>query len=189
MGPDVGPIYCGFVPPFPPQPPPAPQVRSRNADHVLPSEPVWSYPRPPEVRNESRLVVVTAGGMEIASSDRALRVCETAGAPVIYIPIVDTEPGALRVSGGRGSFCEWKGPASYFDVVAADDVIRRAAWHYPRPSPGFERIADHISFYPGLLECRLADELVRPQPGGFYGGWITDEITGPIKGEPGSEGW
>jgi len=171
------------------QPRPEPERKTGNAPNGLPYESVWSYPRPPAVRDEARLVVVTADGNMIASSDRALRVCETAGAPVIYIPVEDIEPGTMRPSGGRGSFCEWKGPARYMDIVVGDEVIPQAAWTYPRPSPGFERIEDHYSFYPGLVECRLADEVVRPQPGGFYGGWITDEITGPIKGDPGSEGW
>ncbi len=35
----------------------------------------------------------------------------------------------------------------------------------------------------------MEGEIVRPQPGGFYGGWITPELTGPFKGESGSEGW
>ena len=130
-----------------------------------------------------------AGGVPIASSEAALRICETAGAPVIYLPGDDIEPGVLVPSEGRGSFCEWKGSAKYFDVVAGGRVIPRAAWSYPRPSPGFERIAGHVSFYPALVDCRLGGEIVHPQAGGFYGGWITDEITGPVKGEPGSQGW
>ncbi len=142
-------------------------------------ESVWDYPRPPAIRPEARKVSVMAGDVPIASSERALRICETAGAPVIYLPEDDIEPGALVPSGGHESFCEWKGSAKYFDVVAGGRVIPRAAWSYARPSPGFERIAGHISFYPGLVDCRLGGEIVRPQAGGFYGGWITDEITGP----------
>jgi uncharacterized protein (DUF427 family) len=168
---------------------PEPEVRVGTAANGLPYESVWSYPRPPKLEPEKRSVRVSLDGEEIASSQRALRVCETAGGPVVYIPAEDITPGSLRPSGGRGSFCEWKGDASYFDVLAGDRVIARAAWSYPQPSPGFERLAGHYSFYPGLVECRLGDELVRPQAGGFYGGWITDEITGPVKGEPGSEGW
>ncbi len=168
---------------------PEPVRKSGEAPNGLPYESVWDYPRPPAIRPETRKVLVEAGGTPIASSERALRICETAGAPVIYLPEDDIEPGALVPSGGRGSFCEWKGSAKYFDVVAGGEVIPRAAWSYPTPSPGFERIAGHVSFYPGLVECRLGGEFVRPQAGGFYGGWITDEITGPVKGEPGSQGW
>ena len=168
---------------------PEPERKSGTAPNGLEYESVWDYPRPPAIRPEARKVLVSAGGVPVASSERALRICETAGAPVIYLPPEDIAEGVLRPSSGHGSFCEWKGAAKYFDVVAGDEVIPRAAWSYPRPSPGFEPIAGHVSFYPGLLQCRLDGEIVRPQAGGFYGGWITDEITGPIKGEPGSQGW
>jgi uncharacterized protein (DUF427 family) len=168
---------------------PEPEVKTGTAANGLPYESVWSYPRPPSLGPEARSVLVTVDGETIASSERALRICETAGAPVVYLPAEDIAAGTLRPAAGRGSFCEWKGAASYFDVVADDQVIEHAVWTYPTPSPGFEALAGHYSFYPGLAECRLNGELVRPQPGGFYGGWVTDEITGPIKGEPGSEGW
>lgn len=170
-------------------PHPEPEQKSGTAPNGLPYESVWSYPRPPALLEEPRTVEVSLDGELLASSERALRVCETAGAPVVYIPASDVTPELLRPAAGRGSYCEWKGAAAYFDVAVGDRVIANAAWAYPEPSPGFERLRDHISFYPALAECRLGNELVRPQPGGFYGGWITDEITGPIKGEPGSEGW
>ena len=170
-------------------PRPDPEQKMGTAPNGLPYESVWSYPRPPEIRPEPRQVLITVDGITIASSSRALRLCETAGGPVVYVPTEELTPGALSPSGGGGSLCEWKGAAAYFDVVAGERRIPRAAWSYPRPLPAFEQLADHFAFYPGLVECRLADELVRPQPGSFYGGWITDEITGPIKGLPGSEGW
>lgn len=134
-------------------------------------------------------MLVTAGGRTMASSERALRVCETAGAPVVYVPASDITPGSLRPAAGGETLCEWKGAATYFDVDTEEGLIPRAAWSYPQPSPGFEQLTDHYSFYAGLVECRLAGELVRPQASGFYGGWITDEITGPIKGAPGTGGW
>jgi hypothetical protein len=86
--------------------------------------------------------------------------------------------------------CEWKGQASYFDLTSGDERSERAAWTYDSPKPEFESIAGYISFYPGRVEAAyLDDERVRPQPGRFYGGWVTDDIVGPFKGEPGSEGW
>ena len=167
---------------------PEPERKEGTAPNGLPYESVWDYPRPPEIRPETREVTVAVEGVEIARSTRAVKVCETAGGPVVYLPPEDVTPGALKPASGS-SFCEWKGSAAYFDVVAGDVRIPRAAWAYPDPTPAFESIAGWPSFYPALVECRLGDELVRPQAGGFYGGWITDEITGPIKGEPGSEGW
>ncbi len=168
---------------------PQPERRKGNAPNGLPYESVWDYPRPPELRPEPRTVLVRADGIEVASSHSAVKVCETAGAPVIYIPFGDVEPGLLQPSGGGGTWCEWKGAATYFDVTLPDRVISRAAWTYREPSPGFEELADRVSFYPALVECSLDGEKVLPQPGGFYGGWITAEITGPVKGEPGTGGW
>jgi uncharacterized protein (DUF427 family) len=163
-----------------------------SAEGIAPNgrarESVWSYPRPPRIEPEDRRVLVTLGGAVVADCDDAVRVLETAGAPVVYVPPAAVAEGALRSAPG-GSFCEWKGSASYFDVVAGGEVADRAAWTYERPTPPFGPIAGWISFYPALVECRLGGELVEPQPGGFYGGWVTAEITGPIKGAPGSSGW
>jgi uncharacterized protein (DUF427 family) len=171
------------------QPRPEPERRVGEAPNGRPWESVWDYPRPPVLVDEERAVEVTVGEETIASSRNAVKVCETAGAPVIYLPPDDVAPGTLSEAGGAGSFCEWKGQATYFDVSAGSRIIPRAAWAYPDPLGGFEQIAGWVSFYPALVECRLDGELVRPQPGGFYGGWVTDEITGPIKGDPGTEGW
>lgn len=153
-------------------------------------ESVWDYPRPPRVEPSSRRVRVELGGETVADSRRALRVLETAGAPVWYIPREDVRVDGLRPVAGRRTVCEWKGTATYFDVVAGERVARAAAWTYPRPMPGYEAIADHVAFYAGRVDAAwVDDERVRPQPGGFYGGWITDDVVGPFKGEAGTEGW
>jgi len=167
---------------------PDPEPAEGIAANGLPRESVWSYPRPPEIRAETRPVSVTAEGHRIALSERAIRVCETAGAPVVYIPSDDIEPGLLKPASGK-TLCEYKGAASYYDVAVGSLRIERAAWTYAQPTAAYARLRDHFSFYPALVECRLGDERVRPQPGHFYGGWVTAEITGPLKGEPGSEGW
>lgn len=170
-------------------PPPEPERPEGRATNGLPFESVWDYPRPPDIRPESREVTVRLNGETIARSERAVKVCETAGGPVVYLPPEDVAAGALEPSDGGGSYCEWKGSARYYDVLGGGERATRAAWAYPAPTPAFEPIAGWVSFYPALVECRLGDEVVRPQPGGFYGGWMTGEVTGPVKGEPGSEGW
>lgn len=175
--------------PFGRNPRPEPDRPSGQAPNGLDWESVWDYPRPPETRPEIRQVTIAVDGIEIARCDRAVKVCETAGGPVVYLPPEAIAEGALSQPRAGGSFCEWKGSASYFDVVAGDRTIPNAAWAYPDPTPAFEPIAGWISFYPALVECRLDGELVKPQPGGFYGGWMTAEITGPVKGEPGTQGW
>ncbi len=167
---------------------PAPHPAEGYAANGRRRESVWDYPRPPRIEPVDRRVRVSLGGVSIADTDRATRVLETAGAPVVYISPEEISPGVLHRSPGS-SFCEWKGSATYFDVLAGNERAPKAAWAYLDPTAPFATIAGHVSFYPALVECLLDDEPVEPQPGGFYGGWVTAEITGPIKGEPGSGGW
>jgi uncharacterized protein (DUF427 family) len=155
-------------------------------------ESVWSFPRPPRVEDVAAPIVVAAGERVIASTTRAVRVCETAGAPCYYLPAEDVDRAVL-VATGRWSVCEWKGVAFSYDVVVAGRTFASAAWSYPDPLDdlgcGFGRIAGRFAFYASELRCTLDGERVRPQPGGFYGGWVTARLTGPIKGIPGSNGW
>jgi uncharacterized protein (DUF427 family) len=160
-------------------------------------ESVWDYPRPPRLVADPREIVVRVGDVEIARTRRAVRVLETASPPTFYIPPDDVRRELLQPAPGS-SFCEWKGAATYWSVVADgggdgnDGAIERreqAAWSYPAPMQAFESIRDYFSFYPARVDCFVDDERVRAQPGGFYGGWITSEIVGPVKGEPGTSGW
>lgn len=151
-------------------------------------ESVWDYPRPPRVEPAARVVRVACGGVELARSDRALRVCETASPPVYYVPPEDVRREHLEPS-RHSSFCEWKGRARYWHVRVGDRRIPDAAWSYPEPDTGFESIRDHLAFYPGRVEAWLGEERVQPQAGHFYGGWVTSEVVGPFKGEPGTERW
>ncbi len=153
-------------------------------------ESVWDYPRPPAVVPSTRHVRIEHRGVVVAESDRAIRVLETAGAPVWYLPREDVRTDLLVPSRGGGTICEWKGAARYFDLDIDGDVTPRAAWSYERPDAGYEAITGHLAFYAGRVDRATVDgEAVRPQPGGFYGGWMTDDVVGPVKGEPGSEGW
>lgn len=152
-------------------------------------ESVWDYPRPPRVEPSRRRVRVEMGETVVAESSRAVRVLETAGAPVWYLPPEDVRTDLLVPAEGR-TLCEWKGAATYFDLRVGDRVTRRAAWSYPDPSRGYEAIRGHIAFYAGRVDAAFVDgERVTPQPGGFYGGWITSEVVGPFKGDPGTEAW
>jgi len=152
-------------------------------------ESVWDYPRPPRVERSSRRVRIVLGGEVIADTARALRVLETSHPPAWYVPLADIAATALTAS-FRTSVCEYKGGARYFDVTGGDKTVPNAAWHYPDPAPGFLELRDHVCFYPGLMdECTVDGERVRAQAGGFYGGWITDDVEGPFKGEPGTRGW
>jgi uncharacterized protein (DUF427 family) len=155
------------------------------------SESVWDYPRPPRVERSGRLITVVLAGEQIARSSDARRVLETSHPPVYYIPLADIADGVLGPSRARGTFCEWKGVASYYDVIGGDGRrAEGAAWGYADPSPGFRELIDTVAFYPSAMdECTVDGELAVAQPGDFYGGWITREITGPFKGAPGTLGW
>jgi uncharacterized protein (DUF427 family) len=129
------------------------------------------------------------GGQTIVETTNARRVLETSHPPVYYIPIQDVKEGVL-IPAERGSFCEWKGNASYYHVRVGESLTENSAWGYPNPTPAFSSIRDHVAFYPHLMDaCYVDGERVQAQAGGFYGGWITKDIVGPFKGEPGTHGW
>lgn len=155
-----------------------------------PPERVRDYPRPPRLERAGRRVRIVFAGETIADTDDALRVLETYHPPTYYLPEVTFRPGALVPGTRAGSFCEWKGRARYWTVTAGGRSARDAAWGYPDPAPAYADLRDHVAVYAGLMDaCHVGDERVRPQPGGFYGGWITDELVGPFKGGPGTQGW
>ncbi len=149
---------------------------------------VWDFPRPPALSPEAREVVVRWGGVEVARTRRAVRVLETGHPPSVYLPWDDVARHLLQKAPGR-SFCEWKGPAQYWSLVDGDRRLPGVAWSYPQPLAGAEALAACVAFYPAALECTVEGAAVTPQPGGFYGGWITPDLAGPFKGGPGSEGW
>ena len=136
-----------------------------------------------------RTVEVVLGGERIARTTASWRVLETSHPPTYYVPAEAFLDGALRSAEGS-SWCEWKGQASYYDLVGGGVVAPRAGWTYPTPTPGFEVIRDAVAVMPAAVDrCLVDDEVVRPQEGGFYGGWVTDDVVGPFKGIPGSWGW
>jgi len=152
-------------------------------------ESVWDFPRPSIAQRVGNNIRIIFAGQVLAETQRAVRTIETSHPPSYYFPPEDVEMTFLRPI-GRRSFCEWKGEASYFDITIGDRTARSAAWCYNHPTGDFKSIRGFIAFYPRLMDsCRVDDEVVTPQPGTFYGGWITSKFSGPFKGEPGSEGW
>ncbi|MEZ0165080.1 DUF427 domain-containing protein [Kineococcus sp. LSe6-4] len=161
------------------------------------SESCWDYPRPPRLEParrrvrvldpEGRLIVDVPPGEQ---ATRAWRVLETSHPPTYYVAAEAVLPGAVRPAPGR-SWCEWKGQASYVDLVGGDGrVLRpRAAWSYRDPTPAYAALAGALAFYPSGVRCLLDDEEVGAQEGDFYGGWVSSEVTGPFKGAPGTLGW
>ena len=152
-------------------------------------ESAWDYPRPPAVEPTSKHLRVVLNGVIIADTHNAVRVLETSHPPVYYIPPADIQMQYLAQTTGR-SLCEWKGQAWYYSITVGEVRELNAAWFYPEPEPAFASIRDYVAFYAQRMDaCFVDGERVTPQPGEFYGGWITSDIVGPFKGEPGTRGW
>jgi len=175
-------------------------------------ESVWDYPRPPRVERTDRHLRVEHRGVVVADTRSAWRVLETSQPPAYYLPPADVAM-ELLVPAELRTFCEWKGVASYLDLVIRSDSdpagrndadpadplasagaqatrVEAAAWRYPDPNPAFVAIRDHVAFYPQKVDaCFVDGERVEPNDGGFYGGWISSWVVGPFKGGPGTMGW
>jgi uncharacterized protein (DUF427 family) len=155
----------------------------------LEKESVWDYPRPPKVEQVSGHITVTHLGKQLVSTNQAVRVLETSHPPSYYLPIADFADGVLVPVSGQ-SYCEFKGAASYFDLFVDGKAISRAAWTYENPTKGFESLKGKVALYASKVDqCMVGDQIVVPQEGDFYGGWITSNIVGPFKGAPGTMGW
>lgn len=152
-------------------------------------ESVWDYPRPPRLEETSKHIQVIFNGVTIAATHQAKRVLETSHPPVYYIPLEDIKQEYL-IKSPRSTNCEWKGHGAYYSLAVGDKRVDDVAWYYPEPTPAFAAIANHVAFYPAPMDaCYVDDEKVEPQPGNFYGGWVTSDIVGPFKGALGTWGW
>lgn len=151
-------------------------------------ESVWDYPRPPRMASDAREVAVRVGAHEIARSRRSVRLLETASPPTVYVPPDDVRMECFEMEVGT-SRCEWKGEANYWSVIVPGRRVNGAAWSYANPLPEYEGIRGYFAFYPSRVEWTFDSIPVVAQPGRFYGGWVTPDVVGPFKGEPGSEGW
>ena len=153
-------------------------------------ESVWDYPRPPRLEASTKQIKVVLNRVTIADSCNTYRVLETSHPPVYYIPPEDIQMQYLQPVASSRSFCEWKGLAGYYNLLVGDRQVINAAWYYPQPTTEFMSIKNYLAFYPSKMDaCYVDGEPVKAQAGDFYGGWITQNIVGPFKGEAGSWGW
>ena len=176
--------------------PPQQTMSYSNARRIAPGpgqESVWDYPRPPVLEDTSKHIEVVFNGEVIADTRRAKRLLETSHPPTYYLPPEDVRlKEFFKPPSNRGSsFCEWKGTASYYNIEVNGKRVENAAWYYPNPSDAkYTSLRNYVAIYAGKMdECRVDGERVTPQPGPFYGGWITKDLVGPFKGEPGTMGW
>ena len=150
---------------------------------------VWDYPRPPKLELFHSRIEIEFNGIRLVEADQAWRLLETSHPPVYYIAPEYVKMEYLKPA-GYASYCEWKGTASYYNISVAEKEVANAVWTYPKPIMAFKPIKNHFAFYAHFMDfCTVNGESVTPQPGKFYGGWITSNIIGPFKGEPGSRGW
>jgi uncharacterized protein (DUF427 family) len=164
-------------------------ARPQRIDPGPGQESVWDYPRPPRLVRSDELVVVRHAGVELAATTRSWRVLETSQPPGYYLPRDDVAMEYLQPN-PRSTWCEWKGRASYWDIVIGDLVEATAAWSYEEPTSPFAEITGYLAFYPQRVdECLVDGERVRVNEGDFYGGWVTSRVVGPFKGAPGTLHW
>lgn len=164
-------------------------MKSRRSAPEPGQESVWDYPRPPRLEDTPKQIKIIFNGEVIAKTRRVKRVLETSHPPSYYVPPEDIRLEFLSRT-GRRSLCEWKGQAGYYTISVGDRTAPNAAWYYPSPTPAFAAVKDYVAFYPSRMDaCYVDGELVLAQAGDFYGGWITDDIAGPFKGEAGAWGW
>lgn len=151
---------------------------------------MWDYPRPPKVDPVTSHVRVVHAGVTVADTRRAIRILETSQPPAYYLPRADVRTDLLVRTPSR-SFCEWKGEATYWALrVPGVPEVPDAAWSYEHPTARYAAIAGYLAFYAQRVDaCFVDDEQVQPNPGGFYGGWITSKVVGPFKGGPGTSSW
>ncbi|MGF1591142.1 MAG: DUF427 domain-containing protein [Pleurocapsa sp.] len=153
-------------------------------------ESVWDYPRPPRLERSPKQIEIVFNQVTIAYSCNTYRVLETSHPPVYYLAPEDIQMEYLQAATSGRSFCEWKGLAGYYNLIVKERKVINAAWYYPQPTAEFAPIKDYIAFYPSKMDaCYIDGEKVQAQAGYFYGGWITQDIVGPFKGEAGSWGW
>ena len=152
-------------------------------------ESVWDYPRPPRLEPVEKRIQIIFNGVTIVDTHRAMRVLETSHPPTYYSPPEDIQQQYL-IPSSRSTFCEWKGRGNYYSVQVGEKTAIDVAWYYSNPTPEFETMKNYVAFYATPMDaCFIGDEKVTPQPGQFYGGWITSDVVGPFKGEMGSWGW
>jgi uncharacterized protein (DUF427 family) len=166
------------------------RVRPAHIEQPGPGqESVWDYTRPPRVERATRAARVEFAGVVVAESSAALRVLETSSPPVYYFASDDVRLDAL-VASDVTTLCEWKGVARYASLRVDSRLSQNAAWSYPDPGAPHAALRDHWAFHARRVDaCWVGDDRVAPQPGTYYGGWITPDIVGPFKGIPGSDNW
>ncbi|KAL2644411.1 hypothetical protein R1flu_011998 [Riccia fluitans] len=152
-------------------------------------ESVWDYPRPPRLEPVKERIRIIFNDEVVADTTNAHRVLETSHPPVYYLPSADVKMEHLARAPGS-TFCEWKGSATWWTLSVGGKTAENVAWSYEDPTESFIPIKGYLAFYASPMDaCYVGEEKAQPQPGNFYGGWVTSKVVGPFKGSTGSYGW
>jgi uncharacterized protein (DUF427 family) len=89
-------------------------------------------------------ITASLGGVELASTERALLVDEQDHGLVFYFPRADVRLDRLAAAPDLSTVCPWKGVASYWRAAEGGDPI---AWAYEDPRPEVAQIRGYIAFY------------------------------------------
>lgn len=156
---------------------------------------VRNFPRPPLCEKTDRHLVIKWNDVVVADTKEAFWVLETYHPPTYYLPpsCLNFSAVTLSTSSKYQTMCEWKGAATYHDLTfkPTEETVKAKIWSYESPTAGFKDIKSYLCFYASSVpwKCYVDGEQVNPQAGSFYGGWITSEVQGPVKGAPGTLGW
>ena len=94
---------------------------------------------------------VSADGVVIAETRRALTLKEASYPAVQYIPREDAKLALLSRT-DRVTHCPYKGEANYFSINANGKVLENSIWTYETPFPAMAEIAGHLAFYPDKVK-------------------------------------
>lgn len=92
-------------------------------------------------------------GETVVDSKRVHMLHESRILPVWYFPAEDVRMDLLRET-GHTTHCPWKGDSRYY---ALRDV-EKAAWTYPEPIAGMERLKGLVAFHFGALDEWLEED-------------------------------
>ena len=98
-----------------------------------------------DCRPTRRRLRVTAAGVTLVDTDDTMIVFETALEPRLYVDPTYVRTDVLRQS-NTSTYCNYKGPATYWSAVAGDAIVEDVAWSYPDPLPESSPMKDFLSF-------------------------------------------
>ena len=137
-------------------------------------ERIFGHPRDPyhrvDVRQSARSVRIEVDGEVLAETTRARLLFETNLPLRFYLPREDVH-GTLERGSRAGTYCAYKGRASYWTLDGHEDI----AWSYEDPLPDAGAITGLVAFWDERVDVHL-DGTKREPPGGAISAALRDEF-------------